>query len=244
MKSEVEASYADGAGANHAFINGRSFITYSPQDHVKDLTNLAHRDQAADHRHPVDEDRAGAALALAAALLGAGEAQVDAQGIEQPQRRAQRSRPDPIGRGSRVGAVSSRPGLLSVACGLFGRVERREDPLRRGRQLVDPHAGRVVDGGDDRRRDHVHRQLAIPLAVRLVGEQVLTRTAVILGASSEVGIRYLESRSLRNRPSFSFISSMVAYPTAWSEPPSTCPAAISGLMTVPQSSAETTCRTP
>ena len=46
--------------------------------------DLADRDEAADDDLAVDEHRAGAALALAAALLRPGQAEVLAQDVEQP----------------------------------------------------------------------------------------------------------------------------------------------------------------
>jgi hypothetical protein len=40
--------------------------------------------QASAHRHAVEQHRARAALALGAALLGAGESEIEAEHIEQP----------------------------------------------------------------------------------------------------------------------------------------------------------------
>ena len=61
----------------------------------------------------------------------------------------------------------TRPGQAGRRLGRRRRAQRREDPLRRRRQVVDPDADRVVDRGDDRRRPDVHRQLADALrAVR------------------------------------------------------------------------------
>ena len=115
----------------------------------------------------VEEDRAGAALALAAALLRAGQAEVLAQDVEQAAHaRARRARP---GSSLTVKRTSSWP-----AGSALGGAEQRPAPASAarirsglaGRSWIQT-PGRIVDRRDDRRRADVHRQLADPLgAVR------------------------------------------------------------------------------
>ena len=82
---------------------------------------------------------------------------------------------EPVGRHARRarGAVArTAPGRSPASDGVTG--ERREDPLRAGRQVADPGTGRVGDGRDDGRGADVHRQLADALdAVRRAGERRL-----------------------------------------------------------------------
>ena len=57
----------------------------------------------------------------------------------------------------RRGGARREPGDIGPAG------EARQDALRAGRQLRDPDPGRIGDGGHDRRRPDVHRQLPDPL---------------------------------------------------------------------------------
>ena len=161
--------------------------------------DLADGHQAGVHHLAVEEHRAGAALALAAALLGAGQAEVLAQHVEQPAHAGHRDLELDAVDGQVVAHGASRPARRRA--GLRERrdarrpgrrvpVEGGQDPLRRGGQLVDPDADRVVDGGHDGGRADVHGQLADALgAVRRAAKGSSTRMVSMRGASSAVGMR-------------------------------------------------------
>ena len=68
--------------------SGQRRPTWGPRGEALDrlhgvTVDLADRHETRVDDHPVDEDRAGAALALAAALLGAGEIEILAQHVEE-----------------------------------------------------------------------------------------------------------------------------------------------------------------
>ena len=167
------ASRSAARGRRAASVDGRQPLDRRDRRAV----DLADRHEAGVDDGAVDEDRARAALAFAAALLRAGQPEVLAQDVEQA------AHPGHVDLGR--GAVDREPvrgharrlrgaGRATPARRDRGRRPAREDPLRAGRQVVDPDAGRVVDRGDDRRRPDVHRQLADPLgAVRRAGERRL-----------------------------------------------------------------------
>ena len=150
---------------------------------------------------PSSEHRAGAALALAAALLGAGQGEVLAQDVEQaahardvdlgggavdgePVRRHRAPAPRRAGeqRARRPGRRSARPG--SAPGSPAGRRSRPRSHPRWPRPRPAPRRPSAA------RRSPWRRAGAC-------GNGASTRIAWMRGASSAVGMRYVASRSLR-----------------------------------------------
>ena len=100
---------------------------------------LGDRQQAGLLQHPIDEDRAGAAFAGAAALLGAGEMQVVAQEVEQPL--------------MRLGAARD---FSAVDRGLDAKLRHKPPPARAPAGRVAARAPhRIEQSADHESRQHI-----------------------------------------------------------------------------------------
>jgi len=188
--------------------------------------DLADRDQAGVDQGTVDQHRAGAALALPAALLGAGQRQVFAEDVKQATHAGRidlhRGAIDvePIGHGMKScgGSVGPRSGISSPPAGrssmdgVLGAGSSIEIPGGGG---IGPSvmAARIRSGVAG--RSWIHTPVASWIAATTAGaptsigssptplarcgasgKGASTRIEVIRGASSAVGMRYVASRSL------------------------------------------------
>ena len=115
-------------------------------------------------------------------------------------------------------------------------VQRRQHPLPRQRQLLDPPSYRIVHRvGDGRRRPETGGSATarVPKGPSIAG--TLTSEFSITGRSMTSGIRYEANDGLRTAPRVrsNCWSSVSARPMPGATPPSCCPATAIGLMAVP-----------
>src|ERR1041385_6990936 len=189
---------------------------------------LAGSDQAGVDRLAVELDGARTALALAAALLGAGQPQVLAQHVEQPLPRRRLDRAQlAVDLERELHGVPQRGRAAAMASGEIGSASNAV-PSASSTALATAAAGPSIG---------ISPTPLAPLGPNGYGTS--TSRVSSSGASANVGTMQLVMLALATLPSLYTTFSSTAQPSACSVPPSIWPRTIVGLIALPTSTAWT-----